>query len=55
MTETIKIQVRVKIQYDENNKSGRKEVIKIAKQNVLSCSSFGGDYYAETLTAKLLK
>ncbi len=54
MTEIIKLQVRIEIEYDETNPKNRKEAIKMAKENVEGIRTYGS-ICVKPLTSKFIK
>lgn len=55
MKEVIKIQVRVEIQYDENDPESKRQAIETAKENVLGIKTYGYPIIVKPLTCKILK
>lgn len=55
MTEVVKIQVRVEIEYNESDPTSRKEAIEQAKDNVTGIKTYGYPISVKPLTSKLVK
>ena len=55
MKQIIKLQVRVEIEYNENEEGSREYAIKIAKENVIGIKTYGYPESVKPLTSKLLK
>jgi hypothetical protein len=55
MIEIIKLQVRVQIEYDENNPKSRLEAIEKSKENVTGIKTYGYPVSVKPLTSKLIK
>ena len=55
MTEIVKIQVRVEIEYNESDSTSRKEAIEKAKDNVIGIKTYGHPISVRPLTSRLVK